>query len=221
MKNNQHLLTKQLCLAIENNDEFGVFKLLENGADPNNENVDGKTPIEIARELISLTNKNIIKTLIAYGAEYNFIEACMSNNPDFIYQAIKKDKLFYSSNITKFELEIDDDSATQISSALECLSSIKILIEELGVNIDAQGIRYKKTVLLRAVEVCAEKSVELLLKYRPNLFLKDYNGNTVFDLPTSESIKNMLDAYKIKIQKNNLNTTITKVASSLTKHDWL
>lgn len=118
-----------------------------------------------------MTNKQRLKQLI-------------KSNTDSVYLKLAAIEKLYPDSYGTFPLKIDVNKTdlfnyTALMRACEHNDYYvaKVLLEA-GADINIQGIDGSSALILASKRYATKKLVKLLLKYNPNLELKDNNGNT-------------------------------------------
>ncbi len=151
--------------------------LLQNGADPNLADADGKHPLYFVRynEM-----KKISKLLIKYGAN---IDCLLSNNKEYLLNALKYGnnylaKLLLEKNNTNIN-EVDEGGNTLLhrtSGYINAQDSMKLLLDH-GADPNIKNINMQ-TPLHIAANIGNFSSVSILLKYGADANIQDEDGAT-------------------------------------------
>ena len=169
-----------LSIACRYNNIYIINFLFEKGCDINLKNLYKETCLNIA---VQFQNIDIIKILLKNGADVNNFDflgltplhiACNFDSCNII-----KILLNYGAN-PNIQTEKFKNNALNICCLLKNIKFVKILLK-FGVNINNQNT-YGDTPLIQTIKNKELNIFKILLKYNPNIFLKNNQGKNAQDL---------------------------------------
>jgi ankyrin repeat protein len=139
-----------------------------------------------------IINKEIIKVYINNGydanwedgSKYTLIHSLSMQNDISLFDILRKGTSYDYNRQT-----IDGVTPLQISIMTHSFNTVIYLLEN-GANINYQD-RYGESVLFWAIRVNDMELIQLLLRFTPNLLLRNNKGETIYDI-AAEEIKALL-----------------------------
>ena len=177
-------ITKWTPLMFSIDNEKLLTKLLDNGADPNVLNIDGKSALDLAvndKSKIILQNaKNYIDKEAIDKQKYiqsKFIKVCKDNDIHGFYKILKDDTIDIN------DIEVEGTTGLMISAMNGHTEMLQFLIHS-GANLDLKDTSYGWTALMYATFYGQLEAVKILLKHGADPTIPAQNGCTALDLAT-------------------------------------
>ncbi|MDA8792840.1 ankyrin repeat domain-containing protein [Bacteriovoracaceae bacterium] len=182
-----------------NDDKFNLVSiLLDYRVDPNLVGCRNRPALVIA---VGDKNTSMVEKLVSKGANIDD-RSCMNN--DFpIVKAIYNNDYFMVKYLIKEGADLnqkDFDGMTvfmYLCSYSQGSDLIKLAIEENNVNFNYQEEYSGETALMWAVEKGLIENVKVLLSYKANLYARNDEGRTVFEIAQKKKFKKIYRLLKL------------------------